>query len=82
MKETRSWPLMALAAAFLLAGAGAAWSKLGDRELSYALAAAGLVLVGAWVTVEVSAIAHALHSKKVVPDEVDGEVDQSDQPLG
>jgi hypothetical protein len=37
---------MALAAAFLLAGSGAAWTKLGDRELSYALAAAGLVLVG------------------------------------
>jgi hypothetical protein len=69
MKETRSWPLMALAAAFLLAGSGAAWSKIGDSELSYALAAAGLVLVGAWVAVEVTAIAHALHTKRIVPEQ-------------
>jgi type VI protein secretion system component VasK len=66
---------MALAAAFLLAGSGAAWTKLGDRELSYALAAAGLVLVGVWVAVEVTRIAHALHEKEGALGEVDGEVD-------
>jgi hypothetical protein len=43
---------MALAAAFLLAGSGAAWTKLGDRELSYALAAAGLIVLGAWLALE------------------------------
>jgi formate hydrogenlyase subunit 4 len=76
MKETRAWPLLALAAAFLLAGSGAAWGKLGDRELSYALAAAGLILVGVWVAVEVTRIAHALHGKGGGLDEVDGDVDQ------
>jgi hypothetical protein len=73
---------MALAAAFLLAGSGAAWTKLGDRELSYALAAAGLVLVGVWVAVEVTRIAHALHEKGVLDDEVDGGVDGGPDPLG
>jgi hypothetical protein len=58
VKGDRAWPLLALAAAFLLSGAGAAFGRLGDRELSYALAAAGLVLVGVWIAVEVTRIAH------------------------
>jgi membrane protein DedA with SNARE-associated domain len=48
----RPWPLLAVGAGFLLGGAAAAWSKLGDKELSYALAAAGLIVLGAWLALE------------------------------
>lgn len=69
MKETRAWPLLALAAAFLLAGSSAAWAKWDNEQLSYALAAAGLILVGVWVAIEVTRIAHAAHDKGLDEDE-------------
>lgn len=49
----RPWPLLAVGAGALIVGAAAAWSSLKDRELSFALAAAGLVVVGAWLALEV-----------------------------
>jgi hypothetical protein len=53
-----------VAAAFLLLGSASAWAKLDDRELSYALAAAGLVLLGVWITIEVTRIAHLRSEKR------------------
>lgn len=53
MRNDRPWPLLAVAAGLLLAGAGSAWGQLRDRELSYALAAAGLILLGVWIAREI-----------------------------
>lgn len=51
--KAREWPLLAVGAALLLAGAASAWTQQGNAPLSYALGAAGLVCLGVWLTTEV-----------------------------
>jgi hypothetical protein len=68
----RPWPLLAVGGGALLAGAAAAWSSLRDRELSFALAAAGLVVVGAWLALEVL---HYSRTRQMDRDDTDDEED-------
>ena len=54
MGDWRSWPLLLVAAVLLVSAGTRAVLVGGIGELSAALLSAGLMLLGAWVAVEVS----------------------------
>jgi disulfide bond formation protein DsbB len=54
------WPLLVVAAIGLIAGAVKAW-KVGVDALSAGLIATGLIILGAWLAMEIE---DALHERK------------------